>query len=267
MIGGAHLVRLIGRLGELRRCRGRGGTRCSRRPADGLGTGPRTPVRGRGQRLATGERGHGRAGGGGAPRRRLMGAGEHPGAHPERDDSGAEDKEPPPPEGPVLPRVPPFVVRAVVFVAGHLFTTVRIHLHAKSMQLVTLATQSPRRAPLQSVASVVLRLAREDSGSLATLWRGQRSTILGTHCRLPGLPDCSGRPGASVPGRPCGYAGRAKRPSGSGSTRPSATRPSRARARWTWSGQTASRRDWATGSRESLRTARRRPRHCLSVPS
>jgi hypothetical protein len=70
-----------------------------------------------------------------------MGAGEHPGAHPERDDSGAEDKEPPPPEGPVITQVMALVTRPVVVVAGHLFITVRIHPHAKSMQLVTLATQ------------------------------------------------------------------------------------------------------------------------------
>jgi len=74
-------------------------------------------------------------------RRRLMGTGKQPGARPERDDPAAQDKEPPPPVGPVIPQAPHLVIRCVVIVAAPLFVTVRIRPHAKSMQLVTPSTQ------------------------------------------------------------------------------------------------------------------------------
>ena len=145
VIGGAWLLRVTRRVGEPRRCRGRGSGRGSghggSRRASRPGNWPRAPVRGRGQRLAAGERGDGRPGRGGRARRRRVRAGEHPGAHSERDDPGAQDKEPPPPEGPVRPQVPPLVTRPAVVVAGHLFVTVRIHPHANSMRVVTLSTQ------------------------------------------------------------------------------------------------------------------------------
>jgi hypothetical protein len=72
-----------------------------------------------------------------------MHGGEQPGAGAERDDPAAEDKEAPPPVGPVIPQVP----RLVAGCAAALFVAVHIHPpHAESMQLVTLGTQEPRRA-------------------------------------------------------------------------------------------------------------------------
>jgi hypothetical protein len=70
-----------------------------------------------------------------------MGTGDQPGARAERDDPAAEDKEPPPPVGPVITQVPCLVTRRVVVVAAPLCFTVDLHLHAKSMQLVTLNPQ------------------------------------------------------------------------------------------------------------------------------
>ena len=73
-------------------------------------------------------------------------------------------------------------------------------------------------------------------------------------------------PGA-VSFTPAGTPGGRIRRSGRASTRPSATRPSRARARCSSAGQTASRRLAGTGPVASRSTASRRPRHCRSVPS
>lgn len=215
-----------------------------------------------------------------------MRGGEQPGAGAQRDDPAAEDKEPPPPVGPVISQVPRLVAGCVVAVAAPLFATVRIHPpHAKSMQLVTLSTREPRRAYLRAVSASAVSgwgcplgadrtVVSKPSYAAARRRRVLRRVSSGRPMNPIGRPE--GRALApqrrhtvsSRLGRPQGcYAGRAKRPSGRGSTRPSATRPSRARARWVGSGHAASRRACVTGSRESLRTARRRPRHCLSVPS
>ncbi len=70
-----------------------------------------------------------------------------------------------------------------------------------------------------------------------------------------------GRAGAARP------VGRAYRPSGSGSTRPSATRPSSARARCTGSSHTWASRSASTGSVLSRSTPSSLPRTCRSVPA
>ena len=112
-VGGRARARRTAGRGRGRARMGCGGRRRCRRRRGRRGRlawlKPRAPVGDRGQGLLLGKRGHRSACGGHLVRRRLMGTGDQPGARAERDDPAAEDKEPPPPAGPVIIRVPRLV--------------------------------------------------------------------------------------------------------------------------------------------------------------
>jgi ATP-dependent Clp protease ATP-binding subunit ClpC len=123
-----------------------------------------------------------------------------------------------------------------------------------SRRPVTLAGVAGRRACARPSARVEVPHPAVTRGAGATGRRPQAA-----HASQAGAAASGQRAG-----RP---RGRPNRPSGRGSTRPSATRPSSARARCTGSSHTCASTSPLTGASLSRRTASRRPRTWRSVPA